>query len=164
MEVVLFTFNKEKMADDNSAEDGVDSSNLTEVCTNYRFARRHDPAHMPKDEEDSKDKRDQSESPLAKKPTKVQSSKRKGGDNKQKKDPAQIEAEEKAAREAEEEKKIKEAEFARKKAEEMARAAYRPKAYTAEEKASWAAQKQELEQFFSSIVMRQSNDSTGASV
>jgi hypothetical protein len=45
----------------------------------------------------------------------------------------------------------------------LARAAYKPKEYTSEEKAEWATQKQDLEQFFSSIVMRQSNDSTNAS-
>ena len=32
-----------------------------------------------------------------------------------------------------------------------------------DEKSAWATQKQELEQFFSSIVMRQSNESTNAS-
>lgn len=140
-------------ADDAGAAE-IGDGNMAEVCTNYRYARRNDPAHIPKDEEEKKDKRDQQESPIAKRPGKVQSSKRKAGGDKNKKDPAQIEAEEKAAKEAEEEKKLKEAEIARKKAEELARAAYKPKDYSAEEKADWATQKQELEQFFSSIVMR----------
>ena len=88
VEVVLFTFNKEKMSDESgAAEDAgaaadVDSANLTEVCTNYRYARRNDPAHIPKDEEDKKDKRDQQESPMAKRPNKVQASKRKAGGDK----------------------------------------------------------------------------------
>ena len=81
---------------------------------------------------------------------------------KDKKDPAQVEAEEKAAKEAEEQKKLKEAEAARKKAEEAARAAYKPKDYSSEEKTEWIKQKQDLEQFFSSIVMRQSNDAAPA--
>lgn len=107
---------KDEESKDESAGD-VDAGNSTEVCTNYRYARRNDPAHMPKDEEDQKDKRDQQESPMVKRNTKVQPSKQRKGD-KSKKDPAQIEAEEKAAREAEEEKKLKEAEIARKQAEE----------------------------------------------
>jgi hypothetical protein len=88
VEVVLFTFNKEKMADESgAAEDGgaaadVGSANMTEVCTNYRYARRNDPAHIPKDEEDKKDKRDQQESPMAKRPSKVQAGKRKAGGDK----------------------------------------------------------------------------------
>lgn len=86
VEVVLFNFNTENMSnDDNAAEDA--SADVTEVCTNYRYSRRHDPAHIPKDEEEKKDKRDQQESPMAKRPSKVQSSKRKAGD-KSKKDPA----------------------------------------------------------------------------
>ena len=48
--------------------------------------------------------------------------------------------------------------MARKKAEEAARAAYRPKEYSNDEKAEWAAKKADLEQFFSSICMKQSND------
>ena len=44
--------------------------------------------------------------------------------------------------------------MARKKAEEAARAAYKPKDYTSEEKAEWAAKKLDLEQFFSSICMK----------
>lgn len=136
VEVVLFTFNKEKMVAEQSADasaaDVGDEANITEVCTNYRFARRNDPAHIPKDEDEKKDKRDQQESPLAKKGTKEKA----------------------AAKEAEEEKKLKEAEVARKKAEEQARAAYKPKEYSVDEKSDWATQKQELEQFFSSIVMR----------
>ena len=80
-------FNKEKMADESgAAEDGaaadVGSANMTEVCTNYRYARRNDPAHIPKDEEDKKDKRDQQESPMAKRPSKVQAGKRKAGGDK----------------------------------------------------------------------------------
>jgi len=70
---------------DNAAAD--DTANLTEVCTNYRYARRHDPAHIPKDEEENKERREQQESPMSKRPSKVQSSKRKAGD-KTKKDPA----------------------------------------------------------------------------
>ena len=50
----------------------------------------------------------------------------------------------------------KEAEAARKLAEEAARAAYKPKDYTSDEKVEWQKKKQDLEQFFSSIVMRQS--------
>jgi len=63
VEVVVFNFNKEKMSsEDNSADDAaaadLDAGNMTEVCTNYRYSRRHDPAHIPKDEEEKKDKRD----------------------------------------------------------------------------------------------------------
>lgn len=152
VEVVLFTFNKESMNEDGKEDDAADAD-TTEVCTNYRYARRHDPAHIPKEEEEKKNVRDQQESPLAKRPGKAAPNKRKAG-AKEKKDPAQIEAEEKAAKEAEEERKLKEAEAARKKSEEAARAAYKPKDYTAEEKAEWAQRKADLEQFFSSIVMR----------
>ena len=138
--------------EENKGEGDAESSNTTEVCTNYRFARRHDPAHIPKADEEDKG-RNQPESSMAKRPKVVG---KKGA--KTKKDPAQIEAEEKAARAADEEQKLKDAEASRKAAEEAARAAYRPKDYTAEEKAEWAARKTEYEQFFSSIIMRQSND------
>ena len=153
VEVVLFTFNKESMAEEESKGEGdADSANTTEVCTNYRFARRHDPAHIPKADEEEKG-RNQPESSMAKRPKVAV---KKGA--KTKKDPAQIEAEEKAARAADEEQKLKDADASRKAAEEAARAAYKPKDYTAEEKAEWAARKTEYEQFFSSIIMRQSND------
>ena len=59
---------------------------MTEVCTNYRYARRHDPAHIQKDEEE-KAVRNTSETPALKKPAKVQAGKRKTG-AKEKKDPA----------------------------------------------------------------------------
>ena len=89
VEVVLFNFNKENMTMDDSTDNAAadDTANLTEVCTNYRYARRHDPAHIPKDEEENKERREQQESPMSKRPSKVQSSKRKAGD-KTKKDPA----------------------------------------------------------------------------
>jgi hypothetical protein len=85
VEVVLFTFNKESLAEDGKAEDG--DADTTEVCTNYRYARRHDPAHIPKDEEEKKDVRNQAESPQVKRPAKVQAGKRKTN-AKEKKDPA----------------------------------------------------------------------------
>lgn len=109
---------------------------------------------MPK-EDDKKDERIDSASPVVKRATKAV--KKAGGKaDKTRKDQAQIEAEEKAAKEAEEEQKLKEADQARKQAEEAARAAYKPKVYTDEEKAEWAKQQNDFEQFFSSIVLRQS--------
>ena len=74
VEVVLFNFNKEKMekeaaaAGDDAGAAEVGGENMAEVCTNYRYARRNDPAHIPKEEDEKKDKRDQQESPAAKKP------------------------------------------------------------------------------------------------
>ena len=58
VEVVLFNFNKEPLQED-VAPDGAEqeeaaSGELTEVCTNYRYARRHDPAHIPKADEEEK--------------------------------------------------------------------------------------------------------------
>ena len=150
VEVVLFNFNKEQPV----VEEGEDAAEANEVCTNYRYSRRHDKAHIPKEEDQNKDAESVAAQTKPKKPAKIQSSKRK--DPKQKKDPAQIEADEKAAREAEESSKLKEAEAARKLAEEAARAAYKPKDYTSDEKVEWQKKKQDLEQFFSSIVMRQS--------
>ena len=152
VEVVLFTFNKEK----GESEDG-EAGKTHEVCTNYRYARRHDAHHRPQDDE-KKEERQDSAALVAKRPSKVQQ-KAKGGKQPNKKDVAQIEAEEKAAREAEEQERLKEAEDARKQAEESARAAYRPKSYSNEEKNEWAKQKEDLEQFFSSIVVRQTNSS-----
>lgn len=131
---------------------------MAEVCTNYRYAKRHDPAHMPKADEEKKDDGANQETQPVKRASKVQ--KKAGG--KSKKDPAQIEAEEKAAKEEEEKKKLKEAENDRKRAEELARAAYRPKDYTQEEKDEWDKLKADLEQFFSSIVVKQSNDAPKA--
>jgi len=61
---VLFNFNKEKFGSQNEEDlDAEKKSNAevdegdeetTEVCTNYRYARRHDPAHQTKnkDQED----------------------------------------------------------------------------------------------------------------
>lgn len=94
VEVVVFTFNKESMANENASGEADEA----EVCTNYRYSRRNDPAHKPKDE-DKKVERDDQESPVAKRPNKANAGKKKGGD-KSKKDPAQIEAEEKAAKDA----------------------------------------------------------------
>ena len=71
VEVVLFTFNQEKLADEAAQEDG----ETTEVCTNYRYSRRHDPQHMPKFE-DKEEERSTAESPLAKKPNKIQAKKK----------------------------------------------------------------------------------------
>lgn len=52
VELVLFNFNREDQAPD--------SDRKLEVCTNYRYARRHDPAHMPKgDETDKKPSQDE---------------------------------------------------------------------------------------------------------
>ena len=131
VEVVVFTFNKEKLSSDDSQYAAADDqANETEVCTNYRYARRHDPNHMPK-VEDKKDDLPEQESSLTKR-SKIQTKKKDSKNNK--KDPAQIEAEEKANKEAEEEQKLKESDAARKKAEEQARAGYRPKDFTAEEK------------------------------
>lgn len=56
VQIVLFNFNKEKFASDeaqnedaekksNSDQEGGDEES-TEVCTNYRYARRHDPIHQ----------------------------------------------------------------------------------------------------------------------
>ena len=73
----------------------------------------------------------------------------------------QSEAELKAIKEAEEEKRLKEAEVARKRAEEAARAAYKPKIYTDEEKQAWDQYKEEIEQLFAQIIMRQSNQAKG---
>ena len=73
------------------------------------------------------------------------------------KESEKTDAELKAIKEAEEEKRIQEAEQARKRAEEEARAAYKPKTYTDEEKKAWDAYKEEIIQFFADIIMKQSN-------
>lgn len=56
--MVVFNFNKESMADpEKSVEsaEAADQNAMAEVCTNYRYAKRHDPAHMPKADEEKKD-------------------------------------------------------------------------------------------------------------
>lgn len=138
VEVVVFNFNKEPMVE---ADESGDAEATTEVCTNYRYARRHDPIHIPKVEDQKKDDQVATDSPAVKRPTKAKNQKA----GAKKKDTAQIEADEKAAREEEEKKKLKEAEFERKRAEELARAAYKPKDYTSEEKAEWEKVKADLE-------------------
>jgi len=102
VEVVVFTFNKEKLTDDeqNASQDDADQAETTEVCTNYRYARRHDPQHMPKQEDKKEELPEGNETSMSKKP-KV-AAKKKSNDKNNKKDPAQVEAEEKAVREAEE--------------------------------------------------------------
>ena len=64
---------------------------------------------------------------------------------KSKKETAQVEADEKAAKDAEQEQKIREIEIARKKAEEAARASYKAKDYTNEDKAQWLKAKLDFE-------------------
>ena len=57
VQIVLFNFNKEKFGSQNEEDlEAEKKSNpevegdeeTTEVCTNYRYARRHDPAHQTK--------------------------------------------------------------------------------------------------------------------
>lgn len=161
VEVVLFNFNKESLQDD-AAPDGAEQAEAaegeqTEVCTNYRYARRHDLAHMPKaDEEEKKEPANAEAGELKKKAVKNQPKKGADKGKGKKADPAAQAAEEGQNKEADETSKIKEAEIARKKAEEAARAAYKPKHYTDEEKNEWKAYVDEIRSFFAGIVMRQS--------
>ena len=65
---------------------------MTEVCTNYRYARRHDPAHIPKADEEEKKEPAAAEAAEAKKRGGAKAAPPKGrgaakGD-KNKKDPA----------------------------------------------------------------------------
>ena len=64
VELVLFTFNQER------AEGDDEQSKALEVCTNYRYARRHDPHHMVKEDE-KQDEREDTASPLTKRPSKA---------------------------------------------------------------------------------------------
>ena len=53
VEVVLFNFNREQVQDPDMSARSAQTENdgMTEVCTNYRYSKRHDPAHKPKVEE-----------------------------------------------------------------------------------------------------------------
>jgi len=97
VQVVLFNFNKEgghQNAED--GEEGADEEEM-EVCTNYRYARRHNPAFQttkedkPAEQTESKKSLKKSSNAKARKPIKEA-----------KKNPVQIAAEAKAAEEAEE--------------------------------------------------------------
>jgi hydrocephalus-inducing protein len=164
VEVVLFNFNRESLQDD-AAPDGAEQEDAAggeqaEVCTNYRYARRHDPAHIPKvAEEEKKEPVAADAADPKKRGAKAAPPKGRGAAkaDKSKKDPAAQAAEEAVNKEAEEASRLKEADVQRKKAEEAARAAYRPKAYTDEEKAAWKAYVEDLQSFFAGIVMRQSS-------
>ena len=104
-----------------------------EVCTNYRYARRHNPAFQPKTEE-------KPEEPVQKKAAPKKSTIKPRKPVKEvKKDPAQMAAEAKAAEEA----------------EEAARALYKPKDYSQEEKDAWKTYADELHNWFGEIVLRQ---------
>ena len=128
------------------------------MCTNYRYARRHDPAHITKVDEEEKKEPAAADAGDSKKRGGAKASPPKGRGatkaDKTKKDPAAQAAEEAGNKEAEEASRLKEADIQRKKAEEAARAAYRPKAYTDEEKGAWKAYVEDLQSFFARIVMR----------
>lgn len=112
---------------------------------------------MPKVDEEEKKEPTNTESADTKKKAPKNQQKKGADKGKGKKGDAGAQAaEESQNKEVDETAKIKEAEIARKKAEEAARAAYKPKIYTDEEKTEWKAYVDEIRSFFASIVMRQS--------
>lgn len=143
VEVVLFKFNKEDIGKDGESQDA-------EVCTNYRFFKRHDPAHKATEEvavssaDDAKPK---------KAAVKTDKKGGKGGKGEETQNEAQL----KAQKEAEEAKRDLEDEISRKRAEEQARAGYKAKEYTDEEKETWDAYKADIEQFFAQLIMKASD-------
>ena len=170
VQMVLFHFQKERQGEEEVDQELMDTTShatspkddalYMEVCTNYRYARRHDPKFKATvvDEELKTQVTEidmTKETPKTSAGPKKKIMPKKGSKKPEaKKDPVQEAAEKKAAEEAEEERKRKELNAERRRKLFELRESYVPKNYTPEEKEEWIKRAEDLATYFGEIVQK----------
>ena len=150
MQLVLFNHLKEKPEDQEEIEP------IFDVCTNYRYAERHDPAHKkldsdkpatktPKDTVSSTKVGFKKTATVASKLAKTVTSK--GRDTKTEGGETETKLPS-----PEEEKKAKDLEAKRKRAENLSKSGFKPPLYSDDEKGKWSEKIAEYYAFFTDLI------------
>lgn len=147
VQVLMFNFKQEEYVDEASGE-----KQEVEVCTNIRYAQRHDPAFQAKKEKKQEEVKEATERQTPR-PPKAQKNAGKGMNKKTQKSTEELDA---AAVEAEAERQRKkaEAEAAALEAAEAKKDKIRPAEFSSEDKQKWREYAQTMTDFLGELVVK----------